>query len=66
MDERGRAGVRLILGLAQMAGAAIGACLLVRTGINGLTLGVVGVTGLLTFASRRLIKGARRPPGPPD
>jgi hypothetical protein len=61
MDERGRAGVRLILGLAQMAGAAVGACLLIRTGITDLTLGVVGVTGLLTIASRRFFKGTRLP-----
>ena len=65
MDERGWAGVRLVLGLAQMAGATVGACLLLRTGITGLTLGVVGVTGLLTVASRRFFKGTRLPPGPP-
>jgi hypothetical protein len=56
----------LILGLAQMAGAAAGTCLLVRTGVTGLTLGVVGVTGLLTVARRRFFKNARLPPGPPD
>jgi hypothetical protein len=65
MDERGWAGVRLVLGLAQMAGATVGVCLLLRTGITGLTLGVVGVTGLLTVASRRFFKGTRLPPGPP-
>jgi hypothetical protein len=65
MDERGRASVRLIPGLARMAGAAVGACLLVRTGITGLTPGVAGVTGLLTLASRRFFKGARLPPAPP-
>jgi hypothetical protein len=64
MDERGRAGVRLVLGLAQMAGATAGACLLLQTGISNWTLGVVGATGLLTLASRRLSRNARMPPGP--
>ena len=65
MDETDRAGIRLGLGLAQMAGATVGACLLLQTGVSGWTLAVARATGLLTVVSRRWPREARRPPGPP-
>ena len=40
----GPGSLSLGFGLAQMVGAAIGACLLVQTGISGPTLGAFGVT----------------------
>jgi hypothetical protein len=64
MEERGRAGVGLVLGLARMAGATVGAWLLLRTGVSNWTVGVVGATGLLTLASRRWPGNARMPAGP--
>ena len=65
MDEPGRAGLRLGLGLAPMAGATVGACLLLKSGVSGWTLAVAGATGLLTVVSRWWPREARRPPGPP-
>ena len=53
---------RLVLGLSQMVGAVIGACLLVQTGISGPTLGAFGVTTLLTAVSRLLFRRDSTPP----
>jgi hypothetical protein len=64
MDGWGWVVGRLVLGLAQMVGAVAGACSLFRTGISGPTLGVFGVTTLLTVVSRRLFNGDSMPPIP--
>jgi hypothetical protein len=52
----------LVLGLAQMVGAVAGVCSLFRTGISGPTLGVFGVTTLLTVVSLLMFKGDSTPP----
>ncbi len=64
MDGWDRVAFRLVLGLAQMVGAVIGACLLVQTGISGPTLGVFVVTTLLTAVSRLLFRRDLTPPSP--
>jgi hypothetical protein len=53
---------RLVLGLAQMVGAVIGACLLFQTGISGPTLATFVVTTLLTVVSWLLFRGDSMPP----
>jgi hypothetical protein len=55
---------RLVLGLAQMVGAVIGACLLLQTGISGATLGAFAATTLLTVMSRLLFNGRSMPSSP--
>jgi hypothetical protein len=46
-----RAVVRLVLGLAQMFGAALSLTLLLQTGINRVTLIATAATSILTTAS---------------
>lgn len=65
--ERKWAFVRLALGFLQVFGAALGAGLLLQTGVTKLVLAVVLVTGLCTTASVLLFGGrtARRDRAPP-
>jgi hypothetical protein len=56
---------RMVLGLAQMVGAVIGACLLFQTGVSGPTLGTFAVTTFLTVVSKLLFKSRSMPPSPP-
>ena len=50
--ERSWAVVRIVLGQTQMIGAVAGICLLLATGLNAVTLTVVGVTCGLTVVSK--------------
>ena len=58
--ERAWAAVRLVLGLAQMAGALVSAYLLFQTGMNPLSLGAVMFTCLCTTVSVVLFGGRPR------
>jgi len=50
---------RLVLGLAQMFGAAMGLALLLFSGVNALSLTVAAITGILTTVSIMLFGGNR-------
>jgi len=52
--------VRMILGMAQITGAATALLLLVHTGLNGIVLGVALFTCVLTTTSVLLFGGASR------
>lgn len=58
--SRRREILRLVLGLAQVLGASAAFLLLIQTGVNGLSLGFVVATCLLTTISV-LLFGSRLP-----
>jgi hypothetical protein len=51
--------IRVILGTLQVAAAGTAAILLVRSGTNGLSLGVAAVAGVLMLGSRLLFPDRR-------
>jgi hypothetical protein len=57
--------LRLALGFAQIAGATAALILLLRTGVNRFSGGVVALTGVFTVISRLLFR-RRRPAFPPQ
>lgn len=55
--QRLMAGLRIILGTGQIMGAIVTLILLLRTGVNGLSLSAILITVLLTLASKLFFHG---------
>ncbi len=51
-----RAIVRVVLGQVQIVGAIVGLCLLLKTGLSRLTVGVIVATGVVSLVSRFLFE----------
>jgi len=51
-----RAIVRVVLGQVQIVGAIVGLCLLLKTGVSRLTVGLIVATGVVSLVSRFLFE----------
>lgn len=50
------AAIRIVLGTGQIMGASVSLMLLLRTGVNGLSLAASAVTGLFVLASSLVVR----------